>query len=446
MKPPAVEANADGLVGPTHSYAGLSPGNLASEANRGALSHPRGALLEGLDKMARLDALGLPQFVLPPHQRPAAWALRRIGFAGTDAQVIARAWREATPLAAAACSASAMWAANAATVTPSVDSGDGRVHFTPANLTSNPHRALEAAQTTRALRVLFPDTERFAVHEPLPSQPHFADEGAANHVRLSAEQGEPGVELLVWGREAYEPWTSRFPARQTREASEAVVRLHGSRRPVLARQGRAAIEGGAFHNDVVCVGARTCLLHHERAFEDTAAVYADIERAADGLFEPVFVEIAEAELPLAEAISSYLFNSMLVQPPGEDRLVLIAPAETCEQLGPCRVAKALPGRNGPIGRVEFIDVRQSMRNGGGPACLRLRIVLTQVELAATNGRQRFSADLHAALRSWGERRYRDRLSPADLADPALLTESRTALDELTGLLGLGGDFYPFQRV
>jgi succinylarginine dihydrolase len=446
VNPPAVEANADGLVGPTHSYAGLAPGNLASEANRGAVSDPRGALLEGLTKMARLAELGLPQFVLPPHERPAIWALRGIGFGGSEAELLERAWRDAPALAAAASSASSMWAANAATVTPSADSGDGRVHFTPANLLSHPHRALEAEQSTRSLRALFPDPERFAVHDALPSQPHFADEGAANHVRLSAEQGEAGVELLVYGREAYQPWTGRFPARQTREASEAIARRHGSRRSVFAQQGRRAIEGGAFHNDVVAVGTRTCLLHHESAYEDTAAVYAEIQRAADGLFEPVFVEITEDELPLREAISSYLFNSMLVQPPGEDRLVLVAPAETCEQVTACRVAKSLPGRNGPIGRVEFIDVRQSMRNGGGPACLRLRVVLTEAELAAANPRQRFTPELHETLRVWAERRYRDQLAPDDLRDPQLLNESRTALDELTELLSLPGDFYPFQRV
>ena len=440
-----MEANADGLVGPTHSFAGLAPGNLASEANRGRASNPRAALLEGLAKMARIAELGLPQFVLPPHERPAVGALRRLGFGGSEAEVLDRAWREAPALAAAASSASSMWAANAATVTPSADSGDGRVHLTPANLLSHPHRALEAGQTTRALRTLFPDPERFQVHDALPAQPHFADEGAANHVRLSADQGEPGVELLVWGREAYQPWTGRFPARQTREASEAVARRHGSRRPVFAQQGRRAIEGGAFHNDVVAVGTRTCLFHHESAFEDTARVYEDVRRAADGLFEPVFLEVTEDELPLKDVISSYLFNSMLVQPPGEDRLVLVAPAETCEQLGPCRLAKSLPGRNGPIGRVEFIDVRQSMSNGGGPACLRLRVVLTEAELAAANPRQRFTATLHAALRDWGERRYREVLTPDDLRDPQLLEESRAALDELTELMGLGSDFYPFQR-
>ena len=441
----AVEANCDGLVGPTHSYAGLSPGNLASERNRGEVSNPRAAVLEGLRKMRRLTELGLPQFVLPPHERPHVGFLRSLGFAGSDDEVVERAWREAPAAASAACSASAMWAANAATVTSSADSADGRVHLTPANLLTQLHRSLEPEQTTRALKRLFPDERRFAVHDPLPRAPHFADEGAANHVRLAAEQGEPGVELFVWGREAWEDWRGSYPARQTLKASEAVARRHGSRRPVLVRQARRAIEGGAFHNDVVCVGTRTCLLHHELAFEDTAGAHQSLRRAAEGLFEPVFIEVGEAELPLAEAVSSYLFNSMLIQAPGEDRLTLIAPVETRETPRARAVAEGLTSSNGPIGRVEYVDVRQSMKNGGGPACLRLRVVLTDAELPAANPRQRLTPELFDALSDWAERRYRDRLSVDDLSDPALLQESRAALDELTAILDLGGDFYPFQR-
>lgn len=441
----AVEANADGLIGPTHSYAGLSPGNLASSLNKGEASNPRAAVLQGLDKMKTLADLGLPQFVLPPHERPNIPFLRTLGFAGSDAKVLERAWRSAPSFAAAACSASPMWAANAATVTPSADAADGRVHFTPANLHTNLHRSLEHRQTKRALDALFPDTSRFAVHDALPAVAHLADEGAANHVRLCATHGGRGVNLLVWGREAFEPWDGPFPARQTREASEAIVRRHEAGRPVLAQQSRAAIAGGTFHNDVVCVGALDTLFFHELAFEDTAATQAAIRRAADGLFEPIFVEVSSADLPLADAISSYLFNSMLIQVPGEDRLTLICPTETRDNPRSHAVAQALAASNGPIGKVQYVDVRQSMRNGGGPACLRLRVVLTEAELAATNPAMCLTDDLHARLSDWAGRWYRDELRPADLADPDLLTESRSALDELTGILGLGGGFYPFQR-
>lgn len=442
----AVEANCDGLVGPTHSYVGLSPGNLASTRSAGEASNPRAAALEGLAKMRRLYDLGLPQFVFAPHERPDINFLKSIGFSGADEKVLEDAWRVAPALAAGACSASPMWAANAATVTPSADAADDRVHFTPANLLTNLHRSLEGKQTTRALHRLFPDERRFVVHDPLPAQPHFADEGAANHVRLCAEHGAAGVNLFVWGREAWEQWDGRYPARQTREAFEAIQRRHGAARAVFPRQAKAAIAGGAFHNDVVCVGTRECLFFHERAFEDRAAMERDVRAAADGLFEPVFVEVSEADLPMGDLVASYLFNSQLLVVPGEDRLVLLAPAETRDN--PCAhaAAEGLVGSNGPIGRVEYVDVRQSMRNGGGPACLRLRVVLTDDELEAANPAQRFTPGLHTTLADWVERHYRDSLAPADLADPLLLTESREALDALTQILDLGGDFYPFQRV
>jgi succinylarginine dihydrolase len=442
----AVEANADGLVGPTHSYAGLSPGNLASAMNAGEASNPRAAVLQGLAKMKRLADLGVPQFVLPPHERPHVATLKALGFPGrTDAEVVEAAWKVAPAIASAASSASAMWAANAATVTPSADALDHRVHFTPANLISNLHRSLEAEQTTRALRRLFPDPRRFAVHDPLPAVSHFGDEGAANHVRLAAEHGAPGVNLLVWGREAWEHWTGKFPARQTLEASEAVARRHGAHRPVFARQATVAIEAGAFHNDVVCVGTRTCLLFHELAFEHKQDTLDAVRRAAGDSFQPEFVEVPAADLPIEDAVRSYLFNSQLLVLPGEDRLVLLAPTETEENPRAHAAAQAITASNGPIGRVEYVDVRQSMRNGGGPACLRLRVVLTEQELASTNAFQRLNEGLYNRLVEWANRWYREELRPADLSDPKLLEETRGALDQLTAILNLGGDFYPFQR-
>jgi len=440
----AFEANIDGLIGPTHSYAGLSPGNLASAGHKGQVSNPRAAVLEGLTKMRRLADLGVPQFVLPPQLRPDLAFLRAVGFEGPDANVLQTAWKTAPALAAAACSASAMWAANAATVTPSADSADGRVHFTPANLVTNLHRSLEGGQTARSLRRLFSDPAHFAVHEPLPAQPHFADEGAANHVRLCAEHGAPGVNLFVYGRSAWEPWPGQFPARQTLEAFEALGRRHGAGGAVFARQGRGAIDGGAFHNDVVCVGTRTCLFHHQSAFADTDAVYADIRKAADGRFEPVFVSISEADLPLADAIQSYLFNSQLLVLPGEDQLVLLAPIEAKENPRAYAAAQALVASNGPIGRVDYVDVRQSMHNGGGPACLRLRVVLTPAELAATHAAQCLTPTLHAQLEAWAKAHYRDRLGIEDLADPHLMSEVHTALGALCEILDLGKKFYNFQ--
>src|ERR1019366_8438871 len=138
-----LEVNFDGLPGPTHNYSGLAAGNLASERNRNLIANPRQAVLQGLAKMKALADAGYAQAVLPPHERPAVAALRALGYVGSDAAVVARAGREAPQLLAACSSAAAMWAANAATVSPSSDTADGRVHFTPANLVSNFHRSLE---------------------------------------------------------------------------------------------------------------------------------------------------------------------------------------------------------------------------------------------------------------------------------------------------------------
>src|SRR6187401_603462 len=175
----------DGLVGPTHHYAGLSTGNLASERHRGKLGNPRAAALQGLAKMRKVRELGAGQALLPPHERPHLGFLRSLGFGGSDADVLEAAYRSDPWLLSVASSASSMWAANAATVTPSSDSSDARLHLTPANLCSMLHRSLEAPSTTRILRKLFADAARFCVHDPLPAHPSLGDEGAANHTRLA---------------------------------------------------------------------------------------------------------------------------------------------------------------------------------------------------------------------------------------------------------------------
>jgi succinylarginine dihydrolase len=443
----AVEVNFDGLVGLTHNYGGLSAGNLASTKNTGQVSHPKEAALQGLAKMKRLHDAGLVQGILPPHERPFLPLLRQAGFGGTDAHVIETAAKNAPALLRAASSSAFMWAANAATISPSADTDDGRLHASAANLVTMLHRSIEGPQTTRSLRAAFADKHHFAVHSPLPAQEAFADEGAANHVRLCASHDEPGVELFVHGRRAGFDSNMKFPARQTLEANQALARRHGldATRTVYALQSAKAIEAGAFHNDVVCVGTKTCLFFHEHAFADPHQTLSDIRRAASGLFEPHYVEVNEADVPLHDAITSYLFNSMLVEMPGHERLVLIAPGECRETPSVARFCEKLSAGNGPIGKVEFVDVRQSMRNGGGPACLRLRVVLTKAQRAAMNPDMLMSEALYERLSHWVERHYRDELAPADLADPQLLHEGQQALDALCGILNLGTGFYPFQR-
>ncbi len=351
---PIREINFDGIIGPSHNYAGLSLGNLASTRNAGGVSQPRAAALQGLDKMRANLALGLAQGLFVPQPRPAAAWLSELG---TD---IATAESE---LAANAMSASAMWAANAATVSPAPDTADGKCHLTVANLRTMPHRSHEWIATLAQLQVAFADPA-FTVHGPVPAA--FGDEGAANHMRLAGGHGEPGIELFVYGRTG-----GPFPARQHVEASKAIARRHrlDPARTLFIEQSEDAIAAGAFHNDVVAVANQQVLFVHGKAFADRDATFAAIGHAMP---EVEFVEVSDADVPLADAIRSYLFNAQLVTPP-DGAMTLVAPTE-------CRDTPSVKAwidrhlaSNGAIRRVEFVDVRQSMANGGGPACLRLRV-------------------------------------------------------------------------
>ena len=429
----AYEVNFDGLVGPTHNYAGLSRGNLASQRSRHAESNPRAAALEGLAKMKLLSDLGVKQAVLPPHERPDVSALRRLGFTGSDADVLWKAKQADPVLLATYCSASAMWAANAATVSPSADTADGRVHFTPANLVSQRHRSLEPETAGRVLSAIFTDPHHFAHHPPVTAS--WGDEGAANHLRLAPQHGVPGVEVFVYGRSASEfPPAGSFPRRQVKSASEEVVRRHGleQERVWYARQCDAAVDHGAFHNDVVSVANENLLLYHEQAFADPRPMRDRLSQHVPG-FVPL--EVSAAELPLEDAVKTYLFNSQVVTQP-DGTMSLIAPAECEEHEGTRRVVQRLLAAGTRLRSVHYVNVRQSMCNGGGPACLRLRVVLTEEELARVAPGVILTTALFGRLTEWVIRHYRDRLSPDDLADPALLDESRRALDELTRLLGL----------
>jgi succinylarginine dihydrolase len=444
----AREANFDGLVGPTHSYAGLSFGNVASQTNEKSIANPLAAAKQGLRKMKRLADLGFVQGVLPPQERPSLRLLRELGFSGSDARVIERAAKDAPEILAAASSASAMWTANAATVSPSADTEDGRVHFTPANLTSKLHRAIEHEATRRTLAAIFAQERHFAVHEALPGTPALGDEGAANHTRFCAEYGRRGVEFFVYGRSEYRrgPEPHRYPARQTFEASRAVAQRHGLRGDavVYAQQNPEVIDAGVFHNDVIAVGNRETLFCHERAFVGQAAVYDQLRAQLSALGASFnVIEVPAAQVSVADAVSSYLFNSqLLTRPDGRD--VLVVPRECRENPRVCGYLDDLMSGSGPIDEVLVFDLRESMKNGGGPACLRLRVVLSDDERAAVKPGVWIDDALFARLDAWIGKHYRDRLGPEDLADPGLLVESRTALDELTQILGLGS-LYDFQR-
>ena len=443
-----VEVNFDGLVGPTHNYAGLSYGNVASMSHGGQVASPRLAALQGLEKMKLLADLGLPQGVLPPQARPDVGALRAWGFdSGDDATVLVRAAREAPTLLALACSASSMWTANAATVAPSADTDDDRVHFTPANLQTTAHRALESGATASILRAVFSSQRHFVHHPALPGGQAFSDEGGANHTRLLSASTGNALHMFAYGRVALDRSASsseKFPARQTLEASRAVARLHRLQpdAALFVQQHPAAIDAGVFHNDVISVGSGSVLLLHEDAFLDQLGVLRQI-RARISDFRPIVVR--RKEVSLQDAVASYLFNSQLLAIPGRAQLVLLAPIE-CQTNSTVQdqLTRLVAEPGTPIEEVMYVDLRQSMHNGGGPACLRLRVPLNRIERSAVNASCWLTAALYTRLVAWVRQHYRERVAPQDLADPQLLGESHAALDELTQILQLGS-IYPFQR-
>jgi succinylarginine dihydrolase len=411
------EINFDGLVGPSHNYAGLSLGNLAAMRNAGHVSQPRAAALQGIDKMRSNIALGLVQGIFVPQPRPARNWLAELGTSIEQAEL---------HIAANAMSASAMWAANAATVSPAPDSSDGKCHLTVANLKTMPHRSHEWPATLAQLRLAFASSA-FAVHGPVP--PAFGDEGAANHMRLVPSHGEPGVEVFVYGVSG-----GPFPARQHVEASRAIARLHrlDPERTIFAAQSEEAIAAGAFHNDVVAVANGPVLFAHEKAFADRDSLVEQLAAKVPG-FE--LVEVPDSEVPLADAIRSYLFNAQLVTPP-DGAMTLVAPTECRDTPSVAAWIERHLASNGAIRRVNFVDVRQSMANGGGPACLRLRVACGPADVDPRFLVDDSRLDLleRVIAANWPEEIASDAIqSPALIAD---VERARTALLEAFDLSSL----------
>lgn len=428
------EINFDGLVGPTHNYAGLSFGNLASVSHQGAISNPRQAALQGLSKMRWLMDRGFVQGVLPPQLRPNLPTLRQLGFQGAPAEILQQAWQQSPQLFSMCCSASSMWVANAATIFPSCDQLRQRCVLIPANLISHFHRNQEVMATKALLDYVFADDRYFQVQRPLPAVMEFGDEGAANHMRIALED-EPALHVLVYGSDnASQANPKRYPSRQTREASAAIARLSGvsESRLVMVKQSAEAIDAGVFHNDVIAVSHDGVLLCHEKAFLNQAQALQEIERRGNGRIN--IVEVKEAEVSLAKAVSTYLFNSQILGTP--EQRILLLPAE-CEQDAEVKdyIEHRLKATLN-LQEIAYLDLQQSMRNGGGPACLRLRMNLNDDEVAALHGKLILNDERHQQLVELVSRRYPEQLSLDQLANWEFASELMDIVREIYRVLDL----------
>jgi succinylarginine dihydrolase len=421
----------------------LSFGNVASGKNAGQIAQPKAAALQGLAKMDFVRQLGVPQAFFPPQPRPIIPVLQQLGFGqgsspAAIAQAIDNAYKSAPHLLASCYSASAMWAANAATVSPSADSSDQKLHLTPANLTSNLHRSLEAGETYQLLRTIFHNETLFDVHKPLPPTANFSDEGAANHMRVCNDHGHYGSEVFVYGAAGNAGnFPKNFPARQQREAGLSIARMHALSDigVIHLQQNPSVIDQGVFHNDVIAMNTTRLMIAHADAFLHKKEFVSNMERS--GVEDFCYIEISGQQLSIGEAVSSYLFNSQLLHVKNKG-FVILAPAESETSSNAHMVLRQLVEEDGVVQEVHYLNLRESMRNGGGPACLRLRVVMTEEEEQGMHQGVILTDDKYKKLHAWVETHYRDRLALDDLRDPLLIRELDEAYAALESIIELPG--------
>ncbi len=430
-----------GLPGPTHNYGGLSGDNVASNLNRGLSSSPKQAAFQALALVSLLRSLGITAGIMPPQLRPHLPVLREF-FSGSDDEVIRTAAREKPELLEKMTSSSAMWTANAATVTTASDSGDGQLHLTVANLHTNLHRRIEAADTYRVLAAMFKDVPRTHVHAPLDASKGFRDEGAANHMRLSSRHDSPGLNVYVYGTDgrADDPPSARQPL----SAFDEIRRQHhvANERALYVKQHPEVIKQGVFHNDVIAVSNQHVLLAHESAYvsgaDDIERIRAAYHRATNQRLTTLM--IPRGELEVEEAVHTYFFNSQIITRP-DGGMTVIAPTETRDLYAgkAARVMERLrQDATNPIDDIRFADLRQSMNNGGGPACLRLRVVMDEAQIAAMKARVNVLADdaLIAGLEAIIASDYPGELTPAMIGNPELYHRCRAILARISALMKL----------
>ena len=219
------------------------------------------------------------------------------------------------------------------------------------------------------------------------------------------------------------------------------------KKTLLVKQHPKAINEGAFHNDVVCTADQNILFYHELAFAESHTVLQKIKKALAPQ-KLLQIKVREKQISLKEVVRSYLFNSQLLPAPDNKKnqpkkWILIAP-DGCQKLRAVKDYLQYLTTSTPIKKVHFVLLNQSMIYGGGPACLRLRVVLTPEEVKHIHQGVLLTPQLYQQLKKWIHKYYRDRLSPAELIDPLLIRESKEALQALSNILKLK-NIYSFQK-
>ena len=420
-----IEVQVDRLVGPTHHFGGLGVGNLASQESSGETSNPAAAALQGLDKMRRVAQLGVPQLVLPPQPSPDLSLLTSHGFGDDEATALRRAADEAPEILSAATTCSAMWTANAATVTPGPDGALPSTQVSIANLSASLHRSIESEQTSADLRAALGDT--CAINDAFGGGAPMRDEGAANHMRLSTFEDKPSVNVLVYGDQ--DPLPEMFWPRQTLAASKSIARRHRLFRDntFFLKQHPLAIDAGAFHNDVVAMSHGDILIHHEFAFDDDGQAIAKVKQRFLELerTELRHIVVNSQQLSLEDSVSTYLFNSQIVSPPESARPVIICPRQVRENKAARNLIRDWCQR-GIFREACYVSLDESMSGGGGPACLRLRVPLPQDSIDQLPATYRWTHDLDQDLRNAIDATYPTKLHLRDLHSPDVLEQIHQA--------------------
>jgi succinylarginine dihydrolase len=425
------EVNFDGIPGPTHLFSGLAKGNLASQINEGKISSPKKAALQSLEKIKTIFDLGIKAGVIPPQRRPLLGPLTIYGIDGSIEDQLEEVFETDPKLYAGLFSSSSMWTANAATVSPSPDTEDGKLHLTIANLKTNFHRSQESFKTYDIFRKSF-STPKISVNSPLAGL--SPDEGAANHLRLCEDYGEKGLEVFVFGFSNKEdlPKSKLFKARQSKEACQEIISKHGVNNHYLAFQNPEAIDAGVFHNDVISTSNKNFFFYHEKTFFNNEKTVEAISQEYKDLTgkELIKLEVKEKELNLSDVVSSYLFNSQILSPANLDGMLLFAPKE-CEKNDKVRkyIDSIIAKDDNPLSEVQYFDLNESMQNGGGPACLRLRVVMSETEFAEINPNLVFNDELYEKLKELINEYYPDELKAEDLYEEDTLSKIGTCFDK-----------------